>query len=195
MRTERLLLRRWQPSDLRPFARMNACPEVMEFFPARLTDAETRQMVARIESGFDEQGFGLWALELVDTGEFIGFCGLSRPRFEAAFTPCVEVGWRIARPHWGNGYAPEAAREAIRDAFERVGLDEIVSFTAARNRRSVRVMEKLGMARNPADDFQHPLLESGHPLRPHVLYRLSSAQWLARAARASGEAAPRGAGL
>ena len=172
LRTERLLLRRWREADRAPFAALNADPEVMEHFPAPLSREESDAFVDRIEAFWAEYGFGLWAVERLDTGQFIGFDGLSMPSFEAQFTPCVEVGWRLAREHWGHGFATEAARAAMADGFDRLGLDEIVSFTATTNVRSMAVMERLGMTRDPRDDFDHPRVPEGHRLRRHVLYRL-----------------------
>jgi len=151
---------------------MNADPAVMEHFPATLTRRQSDELVERIERGLAANGFGLWALEVRERGEFIGFTGLAAPEFEAHFTPAVEIGWRLARPAWGNGYATEAAREVLRFGFEEVGLDEIVSMTTPANRRSRAVMERLGMSRDPGDDFDHPALPVGHPQRPHVLYRV-----------------------
>ena len=174
LRTERLTLRRWRDADRAPFAQMNADPRVMEFFPAPLSREESDALITRIEAGFDRHGFGLWALEVRETGEFIGFTGLAPPEFEAHFTPAVEVGWRLAAPAWGRGYATEAARAAIAFGFERAGLEEIVSMTSVLNERSRAVMERLGMSRDPADDFDHPGIPAGHPLRRHVLYRLSA---------------------
>jgi len=164
-------LRRWIDADREPFAAMNADPEVMEFFPRALTRGESDGLVKRIEAGFERDGFGLWAVEVRETGDFVGFAGLNRVVFEAPFTPAVEVGWRLARAAWGSGYATEAGRATLAFGFERVGLGEIVSFTTAANRRSRAVMERLGMTRDPAEDFEHPSLPSGHPQRPHVLYR------------------------
>jgi RimJ/RimL family protein N-acetyltransferase len=177
LETARLLLRGWREEDVKPFAGMNADPNVMEHFPSRLTLDETKLFVDRIVNQFAERNFGLWAVELKSSCEFIGFVGLLVPTFDAHFTPCVEVGWRIAKEHWGSGYAPEAALEAMRDGFERIELDEIVSMTATTNKKSIRVMEKIGMLRNPEDDFDHPRLPDDHLLRRHVLYRLSKAQW------------------
>lgn len=177
LRTSRLILRRWEDGDIEPFAALNADPEVMQFFPHSLSREQTVSMVERIEAQFDAAGFSLWALELEATGDFIGFVGLSRPSFAAPFTPCVEVGWRLAKEYWGQGYAPEAAREVLRDGFERLGLPEILSFTAAVNEKSIRVMEKVRMTRDPADDFLHPMVEDGHPLQQHVLYRLLRDNW------------------
>jgi len=143
----------------------------MEFFPRVLTRGESDGLVGRIEAGFERDGFGLWAAEMRGTGEFVGFAGLNPVGFEAPFTPAVEVGWRLARVAWGNGYATEAGRAALAFGFERVGLAEIVSFTTVANHRSRAVMERLGMTHDPAEDFEHPSLPSGHPQRPHVLYR------------------------
>ena len=175
--TERLILRRWREADRQPFAALNADPVVMDYFPVRLTRAESDQMIARIEAGFDQRGYGLWALELLATGEFIGFTGLDIPSFEAHFTPAVEVGWRLARSAWRQGYATEAGRASLAFGFEEAGLDEIVSFTSAVNLRSRVVMERLGMTHDPADDFDHPELEEGDRLSRHVLYRMSVRDW------------------
>jgi RimJ/RimL family protein N-acetyltransferase len=170
--TERLLLRRWRPQDREPFAAMNADPEVMEHFSELLSRRQSDALVDSIEAGFERRGFGFWALELRESGEFVGFTGLAVPRFEAHFTPAIEVGWRLARQAWGNGYATEAGRASLAQGFERHGLAEIVSFTSARNLRSQAVMARLGMSHDPADDFDHPLLAADDPLRRHVLYRV-----------------------
>jgi RimJ/RimL family protein N-acetyltransferase len=156
------------------FAAINSDPAVMEHFPGTLTREQSDGLVERIEAGFEANGFGLWALEVRASGEFIGFTGLDVPEFEADFMPAVEVGWRLGRSAWGNGYATEAARAAVSFGSEEVGLDEIVSFTTVANQRSRAVMERLGMSHDPADDFEHPSLPPGHPQRPHVLYRLKS---------------------
>jgi RimJ/RimL family protein N-acetyltransferase len=172
LRTERLLLRRWRDEDRHPFASLNADPRVMEHMPGLLTRAESDAAAARIEEHFAAHGFGLWAVEIPGVAPFAGFVGLSVPRFQAAFTPCVEVGWRLAAAHWGQGYATEGARAALAAAFGELGLEEVVSFTVPGNVASRRVMEKLGMARDPGEDFEHPTLPAGHPLRRHVLYRI-----------------------
>jgi len=172
LRTERLILRPWRDEDLAPFAAMNADPEVMRHFPAALSRAESDAMVGRIRLGFATHGFGLWAVEVPDVLPFVGFVGLSVPRFEAPFMPCVEIGWRLSRACWGKGYATEAARAALDFGFSAKKLPEIVSFTAVGNQPSWRVMERLGMRRDPAEDFDHPALPEGHRLRQHVLYRL-----------------------
>jgi ribosomal-protein-alanine N-acetyltransferase len=180
LRTDRLVLRRWRASDREPFAALNADPVVMEHLVARLTRDQSDTMVDVIEAGFDEHGFGLWALEVVDTGDFIGFTGLSVVRFDAPFAPAVEVGWRLANTAWGHGYASEAARRAIAYGLDEVGLPEIVSFATVRNARSRAVMERVGMTHDPAGDFDHPRLPADSPLRPHVLYRIARAPSEAR---------------
>lgn len=151
---------------------MNCDPAVMEFYPALHSREETEAMLERVEAHFDLHGFGPWAAELRETGEFIGYIGLAVPRFVAAFTPCVEIGWRLAAAHWGKGLAIEGARAVVHYGFEVLCLGELVSFTVPTNLRSRRVMEKLSMTHNPADDFDHPLLPEGLALRRHVLYRL-----------------------
>jgi ribosomal-protein-alanine N-acetyltransferase len=175
IRTERLLMRGWRRGDLAPFAALNADPEVMAHFPATLSGTESDALVGRIEDGFTRHGFGLWALEA--DGTFVGFTGLIMHTFEAHFTPAVEVGWRLARQAWGHGYASESARAALAYGFDRVGLDEIVSMTAVTNTRSQAVMRRIGMTRDPADDFDHPKVPAGSRLHRHVLYRITTAAW------------------
>lgn len=173
LRTDRLLLRRWLSSDREPFAAMNANCRVMQHFPGVLTREESDAAFERIESHFAQHGFGLWAVEIPNFASFAGFVGLSIPRFEAHFTPCVEVGWRLAADYWGHGYATEGARSALKFAFDELGLEEVVSFTVPENMRSRRVMERIGMTHDPAGDFDHPLLPVGHRLRRHVFYRIA----------------------
>ena len=175
--TDRLLLRRWRESDREPFAALNADPEVMRYFPATRTRPESDAMVDRLDAAIEADGFGLWAVECRDSAAFVGFVGLSRPTFDPALVGKVEIGWRLAREAWGQGFATEAAREAVRFAFDPTGADlpGLISFTAAVNEPSRRVMRRLGMTHDPADDFEHPALPPGHALRPHVLYRLSRA--------------------
>ena len=173
LRTERLLLRRWVPEDLEPYAALNADPVVREHFPSALTRRECAAEIATFEDRFDLRGYGFWAAEVPGVAPCIGFIGLDLATFDAPFTPAVEVGWRLAREHWGNGYASEGARAALRFGFDTMGLDEILSFTTPANVRSWRVMERIGMTRDAAGDFEHPRVEVGHPLRPHVLYRVS----------------------
>jgi RimJ/RimL family protein N-acetyltransferase len=172
LRTPRLVLRQWRQSDLEPFAALNADPEVMRYFPAPLTREQSDALAEREQTLIAERGWGLWAVELVQRVAFMGFVGLAEVHFEAHFTPATEVGWRLAREYWRSGYASEGARTAIAFGFDELGLDEIVSFTTVTNDRSRRVMERLGMTHDAADDFEHPLLAHGDPLRPHVLYRL-----------------------
>lgn len=170
--TERLRLRQWRDDDRDPFAALNASPIVMEYFPARMTRAQSDAFVDRMATRIASDGWGLWALEVADTGEFVGFTGLSVPRFDAHFTPAVEIGWRLAPAAWGHGYASEAARCALAYGFGSLDLDEIVSFTARANLRSQAVMQRIGMSHDPADDFKHPNLPAESPLRDHVLYRV-----------------------
>ncbi len=176
--TERLLLRRWRAEDRTPFAALNADPEVMRHFPALMTRAESDALAGRLEAHFEREGWGLWAMEQRSTGAFLGFTGLARPTFDAPFMPAVEIGWRLARAAWGQGYASEAARASTAFAFDELGLDEIVSMAVVANARSRAVMERLGMHRDPAEDFDHPLVAAPR-LRRHVLYRLTAAEWRA----------------
>lgn len=171
--TERLLLRQWLESDLAAFAALNADPAVMEFFPAPLTRAESDALAERARADLDRRGYGLWAVQVRATGDFIGFTGLAWQTFPAPFTPALEVGWRLARVAWGHGYASEAAVAAMARGFDTTEVEEIVSITARGNVRSRRVMERLGMAYDPADDFLHPNVPDGSPLKDHVLYRRS----------------------
>lgn len=179
-RSERLLLRAWRDSDLPALAALNADAEVMRHFPAPLDAAQSEQMLARLRAQFDRYGFGFWALERRDTGELIGVTGLAQVGFEAPFVPAVEIGWRLARAHWRQGFAREAACAALAVAFERLGLDEVVSFTVPANLPSQAVMRSIGMQRDERGDFLHPKLPNGHPLQPHLLYRISRERWLAR---------------
>lgn len=169
--SERLLMRPWRPEDRAPFAALNADPRVTATLAGDMTRAESDALADRIAQHIDTQGWGLWALEVPGKADFIGFCGLSRPRFEADFTPCVEVGWRLSYEHWGHGYATEAGRVALGFGFAVLDLPEIVSFTTVSNQRSRNVMARLGLAHDPRDDFDHPMLAADHPLRRHVLYR------------------------
>ncbi|KQU70531.1 GNAT family N-acetyltransferase [Phycicoccus sp. Root101] len=182
LRIDRLVLRQWRAEDRAPFAALNDDPAVMEHFPEHLTRAASDAMADRIEAALTQHGWGLWATEVAETGEFIGFVGLSIPRFEEHFTPCVEIGWRLARSSWGRGYAPEGARAALAHAFGPLGLREVVAMTIPANDRSQSVMRKIGMARDESADFDHPLIPEGDPTRRHVLYRISRDQWLAQQA-------------
>lgn len=183
VRTERLVLRGWRDEDRAPFADLNADPRVGEFLGRMRDRSASDELVGSIADHWARRGYGLWAVERAEDGAFLGFTGLSTPTFEARFTPAVEVGWRLAHHAWGHGYATEAAQAALAFGFDALGLDEIVSFTAVLNARSRRVMERLGMTHDPTDDFDHPRLVDGDPLRRHVLYRLRASDW--RAARAA----------
>jgi RimJ/RimL family protein N-acetyltransferase len=162
-------LRAWHDDDLPALAAMNADPEVMRYFPQPLSTEESSAMFARLRDGIAARGWGLWAVEA--DGQFAGFAGLAEPKFTAAFTPCVEIGWRLRREFWGRGIGLAAARLAENHAFAVLRLPELVSFTTATNVRSRRLMERLGFVHDPRDDFLHPNLPEDHPLRPHVLYR------------------------
>lgn len=178
LESARLRLRPWRDTDLPEFAAMSADPQVMRYFPAHLSRLESAAFIGRMRGHFAEHGYGFWALQRKDSGEFIGFTGLANVNFAAAFTPAVEIGWRLAREHWGLGYASEAAWAALRCGFDRLALDQVVSFTSEANLPSQKVMQAIGMHRDRAGDFEHPRLPEGHPLRSHVLYRISRAQWL-----------------
>ena len=177
IRTERLVLRGWQDEDRDAFAALNADPEVMEHFVAVYdrvrSDAEAEVMAANLV----HDGWGQWAVTLPEDDRFLGFTGLDVVDFPASWTPATEIGWRFARHAWGHGYATEAAQAVLSYAFLELSLDEVVSFTATTNLRSQRVMERLGMHHDPADDFDHPRVPAGHHLRRHVLYRLSRRAW------------------
>ena len=170
--TPRLLLRPWRDQDLEAFAELNADPEVMRYFPSTYTFEETRSHMEKIRQRVEDQGFCWMAVERPGVAPFIGFIGLNIPTIETHFTPCVEIGWRLARAHWGQGLAPEGARAVLDHAFDVMGLQEVVAFTAQGNHPSRRVMEKLGMTRDPRDDFSHPMVPVDHPLGPCVLYRI-----------------------
>jgi RimJ/RimL family protein N-acetyltransferase len=174
--TERLRLRQWIESDREPFARLNADPRVMEFFPSILDRAASDAMIDRLQTKIIEKDWGFWAVESKQDKQFIGFVGLEIPKADLPFSPCVEIGWRLAFESWGKGYATEAAQAALKVGFDRLKLAEIVSFTTINNHRSSAVMERLGMIRD-AETFEHPSLTVGHPLREHCLYRLSRERW------------------
>ncbi len=177
--TERLRLRDWIDADAEPFAAINRDPRVMEFFSRPLDRAESDAFLARNRADIVANGYGLYAVAEKASDAFIGYVGLAQPTFEAHFTPAIEIGWRLAREAWGQGYATEGARAVVDHAFGALGLDALVSFTAEWNRPSRRVMEKIGMTRDPAEDFMHPRLPADHRLAHHVLYRLTRADWQA----------------
>ncbi|MBI2743595.1 MAG: GNAT family N-acetyltransferase [Chlamydiales bacterium] len=171
--TQRLILREWKPEDLIPFAEINQDPKVMECLLKPLTLEESAAMMERMQNHFKEHGFGPFACVVKETDELIGFVGLYVPNFEAHFTPCVEIGWRLSSKAWGKGYATEAARAVLKAAFGEYGLREVVSFTVPKNLRSIAVMEKIGMKRDMKGDFLHPKIPAGHPLHQHILYRIT----------------------
>jgi RimJ/RimL family protein N-acetyltransferase len=169
------VLRGWTPEDRVALAAVNADPRVMEFIGDPMTREQNDEMADRIEAKFAQQGFGFWAVEVAGIAPFIGFVGLNVPTFDSPFMPAVEIGWRLGADFWGQGYASEAASVALDFGFDGALLDEIVAFTATRNVRSQRVMERIGMTHDPRDDFNHPAVPVDSPLRPHVLYRIGAA--------------------
>ena len=177
LRTPRLILRGWRDEDLAEFARINADPEVMRHFPSPLDRSSSDAAATRIRDHFRQHGFGMWAVEKVSGESFIGFVGLSHVDFEAHFTPAVEMGWRLARANWGQGYASEAAERALDFAFSEGRMTEIFSFTALSNQRSAAVMKRIGMSLHPEAQFTHPKLPHGHRLAPHWLYRIKKETW------------------
>jgi len=176
METQRLRMRNWIEDDLPPFAIMNADREVMAYHPEPLSTTESDALAMRLQGLIEERGWGLWAVELLETGQFIGYVGLHVPKPDLPCSPCVEIGWRLATPFWNKGYATEAAREALRFAFEDLKLEEVVSFSAASNYRSIALMLRIGMSYSN-EKFQHPAIEMGSQLREHVLLRLTSGSW------------------
>lgn len=172
----RIILRQWRADDLAPFAALNADPVVMEYFPATLSRAESDAVVERIQALFAQCGYGFWALEIPGVTPFAGMVGIAHVGFEAPFTPAMEIGWRLARAYWGNGYATEAAQLALTYGFENLQIPEIIAFTARCNLRSQAVMQRIGMTYDASEDFDHPRLAVGHRLRRHVLYRKKSDQ-------------------
>jgi 3-dehydroquinate dehydratase/shikimate dehydrogenase len=177
IQTARLILRKWREEDLQAFAEMNADPIVREFFPSTLNKDESDQLALNIIKDINEQGWGFWALSTKDSDDFIGFIGLSKPTFQAHFTPTVEIGWRLAHHFWGKGYGTEGALAVLKYAFETLHLPEVTSFTAVQNVRSQKIMKKIGLHHDPVDNFDHPLLADGHWLKRHVLYRLTKEEW------------------
>lgn len=183
--TERLLMRGWRETDKQPYALLNSDPDAMRHFPSTLSADQSDEMVERMAAAWEQRGFGLWAVERVDTHQFIGFVGLSAPGWHVdGLTPCVEVGWRLAAQHWGHGFAPEGARAALDFAFQQVDLpnDEVVSFTTTKNLKSQRVMQKIGLIVDPASEFDHPMTPGWDEQR-HVVYCIDRPTWQAGVAR------------
>ena len=174
LHTRRCMLRQWQDRDLAPWAAMNADPEVRRYFPAVLTTEQAAHEAGLCRNAIAQRGWGLWALEVPGEFPFAGFVGLNVPHFDAPFVPAVEIGWRLPRAAWGRGYATEAAQAALEFAFSRLGLADVVAMAVPSNAASLRVMQRLGMVRDAAADFDHPRVDAGHALRPHLLYRARS---------------------
>ena len=168
--TPRLILRQWAVEDHKPYIELNQDKDVMEFFPSILTEVEILAQIERLSIHIDQYGYGFFALVRKDNHQFIGFAGLSHPRFESYFTPCVEIGWRLSKANWNNGFATEAAKACLEYAFNRLAIDGIYSFTAIHNARSEHVMKKIGMVKQGL--FEHPLIEEGNILKQHVLYKI-----------------------
>ena len=173
--TPRLILRQWQESDHAPYIAMNMDADVMQYFPSVQTAEETLAQIERFRAFINEKGYGFFAVERKDTSEFIGFTGLAQPRFESFFTPCVEIGWRLAKTHWGQGFAQEAARACLDLGFDKLNLNEIYSFTSILNLPSINVMKKIGM--KEAGQFEHPNLKEGDRLKTHTLYKIEKKDW------------------
>jgi len=176
LKTNRLLLRQWTEQDFFPFSEMCSDPDVMEFFPKLQTQQESFEMAKKIQSLINDRGWGLWAMEIPEQHKFIGFVGLHTPSDRMPFSPCVEIGWRLSKHHWGKGYATEAANESLRYAFDTLNLNEVVSFTTLANSRSQTVMQKIGM-HDSGQNFMHPDIDASHPYCEHVLYKICKLTW------------------
>lgn len=176
LKTKRLRLRQWKDADLPIFAKMNSDPAVMEYYPDLLSEDESNALASKIIALISEKTWGFWAVESIKEHQFIGFVGLNVPSYDLPVTPCLEVGWRLAKEFWGNGYATEAAKEALRFAFTELGVDEVFSFASVSNTKSRSVMERLNMI-NTGNNFEHPMIPQGHSLREHVLYKITKEQW------------------
>ena len=170
--TPRLILRQWEEKDHEPYINLNADPEVMEYFPSVKTPAETLTQIDRLSAYIDKNGYGFWAVERKDNNQFIGFTGICNPGFEAYFTPCIEIGWRLSKENWGQGFATEAAVASLDFGFKKLNLNEIYSFTSVHNYRSEKVMKRIGMDKD--GEFDHPLIADGHWLKRHVAYKITS---------------------
>lgn len=173
LKTERLLLRQWKEDDFEVFATMNTDPDVMEFYPDIQSSEESFSMAQTFQNLISHKGWGFWAVERLSDNSFIGFVGLHEPTYDLPVTPCVEIGWRLSRESWGNGYATEAAQAALNFAFNELKLEQVYSFTSVANIRSRSVMEKIGM-KNTNANFDHPIIPKGHILSEHVLYKISN---------------------
>jgi [ribosomal protein S5]-alanine N-acetyltransferase len=170
--TPRLILRQWQEGDHEPYIQLNADPEVMKFFPSVMAPVQTAAQIEKIAAYIDQHGYGFFAVERKDNRQFIGFTGLGDPGFKADFTPCIEIGWRLSKENWGQGFATEAALACLDFSFDKLGLDEIYSFTSIYNKRSELVMQRIGMSK--IGEFDHPLIADGHILKKHVVYKIAA---------------------
>jgi len=177
IKTDRLNLRQWKKEDYPAFAKLNADPEVMKYYPDTLTQLESNDMAERFEALLEYNGWGFWVVEKLDEKNFMGFVGLNEPAYELPVTPCVEIGWKLAKEYWGHGYASEAAKACLAIAFGKLDLPEVYSFTSVLNKKSQAVMERLGMV-NMKQNFEHPMMPKGGPLSEHVLYRMNKKDWM-----------------
>lgn len=177
IQTKRLILRSWKKKDLESFVELNRDPRVMEYYPSIKSYQESLEEYNRIREEFKKEGFGFWVVSIIGGSDFIGFIGLNRVKFTAHFTPAVEIGWRLAFNHWKKGYATEGAMACLKYGFETLHLNEIVSFAAVKNTRSIAVMKRIGMHHDSRDDFDHPKLAEDHRLKRHALYRLKKQEW------------------
>lgn len=178
-KTERLQLRQWRKQDFSAFAELNAHPEVMEFYPKTLNEDESNDMAQRFEALLTYRGWGFWVVENLEDNKFMGFVGLHEPTYDLPVTPCVEIGWRLVREYWGQGYATEAAKASLGVAFEKLDLPEVYSFTSVLNKKSQAVMERLGMI-DMERNFEHPMIPEGSSLREHVLFKIEKKDWMER---------------
>ncbi len=179
LKTGRLRLRQWKQEDYPAFAKLNADPEVMKYYPEMLNEKDSNDMAQRFEALLAYRGWGFWVVEKLDEKKFMGFVGLHEPTYDLPITPCVEIGWRLAKEYWGYGYASEAAKASLAVAFKKLDLPEVYSFTSVLNKKSQAVMEKLGMV-NMKQNFDHPMIPKDSPLREHVLYKIDKQGWMER---------------
>ena len=179
LKTGRLRLRQWKQEDYPAFAKLNADPEVMKYYPEMLNEKDSNDMAQRFEALLAYRGWGFWVVEKLDEKKFMGFVGLHEPTYDLPVTPCVEIGWRLAREYWGQGYASEAAKASLEVAFKKLDLPEVYSFTSVLNKKSQAVMEKLGMV-NMKQNFDHSMILEDSPLREHVLYKIDKQGWMER---------------
>jgi len=176
LKTKRLLLRQWKSEDFKPFARISADPDVMKFYPNTLNESESNAMVEKIQNLIAEKGWGFWAIENLADNNFMGFVGLHIPHYELPVSPCIEIGWRLAKQYWGKGFATEAGMASLDFAFEQLNVDEVYSFASTTNKKSQAVMTRLNMI-DTKSNFNHPMIPDGNPLKEHVLYVIDKHKW------------------